>query len=72
MSTMVRVSCLVAIRHRFIFLSSENTVITLADWWHKPAPEVAAQGPPFLSDATLINGKGRSLQTVRSYLHETL
>ncbi|KAK7032591.1 hypothetical protein VNI00_012854 [Paramarasmius palmivorus] len=43
-------------------VDDENTIITLADWYHRPAPNVVAsqisQGPPS-SDSTLINGLGR-------------
>nr|AAD30964.1 laccase 1 precursor [Coprinopsis cinerea]AAR01241.1 laccase 1 [Coprinopsis cinerea]DAA04506.1 TPA_exp: laccase 1 [Coprinopsis cinerea okayama7\ len=34
----------------------ENTIITLADWYHIPAPSIQGAAQP---DATLINGKGR-------------
>ncbi|TFK20840.1 laccase 9 [Coprinopsis marcescibilis] len=36
---------------------NENTIITLADWYHTQAPSLGSG--PALSDATLINGKGR-------------
>jgi FtsP/CotA-like multicopper oxidase with cupredoxin domain len=37
-------------------VDDENTIITLADWWHIPSRQVA---PPFTPNATTINGKGR-------------
>ncbi|KAG2022525.1 laccase 5 [Coprinopsis cinerea AmutBmut pab1-1] len=37
-------------------VDDENTIITLADWYHLQAPSI--QGPA-VSQATLINGKGR-------------
>ncbi|TEB37788.1 laccase 1 precursor [Coprinellus micaceus] len=39
-------------------VDDENTVITLADWYHTQAPSVPAPATP---DSTLINGKGRSV-----------
>ncbi|KAJ3712726.1 laccase [Lentinula raphanica] len=36
----------------------DSTIITLADWYHVPAPEAGAVPIP---DATLINGLGRSV-----------
>ncbi|KAF8075335.1 laccase [Lyophyllum atratum] len=39
-------------------VDDESTIITLADWYHAPAPS-AAGGLPLTSQATLINGKGR-------------
>ncbi|KAF9461174.1 laccase 2 precursor [Collybia nuda] len=43
--------------HRLRYLiDDESTIITLADWYHKPAPSL---GPIVTADATLINGKGR-------------
>ncbi|KAJ2924904.1 hypothetical protein H1R20_g12176, partial [Candolleomyces eurysporus] len=39
-------------------IDDENTIITLADWYHTQAPSLPQ---PALSDATLINGKGRSV-----------
>lgn len=39
-------------------VDNEDTVITLADWYHKPGPQLDGQVPA--PDATLINGKGRS------------
>ena len=37
-------------------VDNEATVITLADWYHLPAPSAGLVPTP---DATLINGKGR-------------
>ncbi|EAU92032.2 laccase 5 [Coprinopsis cinerea okayama7 len=37
-------------------VDDESTIITLADWYHLPTPSIAGIA---LSDATLINGKGR-------------
>jgi len=37
-------------------VDDESTIITLADWYHKPSPQVAR---PAISDSTLINGHGR-------------
>ncbi|KAG9318181.1 multicopper oxidase-domain-containing protein [Chiua virens] len=34
-----------------------NTVITLTDWYHEPSPQMYL--PPYISNATLINGRGR-------------
>ncbi|KAG2014957.1 laccase 5 [Coprinopsis cinerea AmutBmut pab1-1] len=34
-----------------------NTIITLADWYHTPAPSIRG---PFFPDSTLINGIGRT------------
>ncbi|KAG6812582.1 Acyl-coenzyme A oxidase 2 [Tricholoma furcatifolium] len=43
--------------HRFLYeIDDDETVITLADWYHIPAPEA---GIVPIADATLINGKGR-------------
>ncbi|KAF5379393.1 hypothetical protein D9615_006644 [Tricholomella constricta] len=39
-------------------VDDESTIITLADWYHQPAPS-ANGGLPLTSQATLINGKGR-------------
>ncbi|TFK34058.1 laccase [Crucibulum laeve] len=45
--------------HRLLYdIDDESTIITLADWYHTPAPAAAGQLPP-VSAATLINGKGR-------------
>ncbi|KAF8073915.1 laccase [Lyophyllum atratum] len=41
-------------------VDNENTVITLADWYHDYAP-AANGGLPLMSQATLINGKGRAV-----------
>ncbi|KAF4563820.1 laccase [Pleurotus pulmonarius] len=42
--------------HRTLYdVDDENTVITLADWYHTPAPSA---GPAPVSEATLINGLG--------------
>ncbi|KAF4581293.1 laccase [Pleurotus pulmonarius] len=42
--------------HRSLYdVDDENTVITLADWYHTPAPSA---GPAPVSEATLINGLG--------------
>nr|AAR01247.1 laccase 6 [Coprinopsis cinerea]DAA04511.1 TPA_exp: laccase 6 [Coprinopsis cinerea okayama7\ len=38
-------------------VDNASTVITLADWFHTPAPSLRA---PFRPDATLINGIGRT------------
>jgi iron transport multicopper oxidase len=37
-------------------VDDDSTVITLADWYHKPSPQVAR---PAIADSTLINGLGR-------------
>ncbi|KAF9479350.1 laccase [Pholiota conissans] len=37
----------------------DNTVITLADWYHSPAPLLGMNPRAPTSNATLINGKGR-------------
>ncbi|KAH0830311.1 laccase [Lanmaoa asiatica] len=37
--------------------SPENTVITLADWYHIPSPQMYL--PPYTANSTLINGRGR-------------
>ncbi|TFK17800.1 laccase 13 [Coprinopsis marcescibilis] len=37
-------------------VDDESTIITLADWYHVPAPSAGAVPTP---DSTLINGKGR-------------
>ncbi|KAL0958598.1 hypothetical protein HGRIS_013939 [Hohenbuehelia grisea] len=43
--------------HRFRYdVDDENTIITLADWYHTVAPQA---GPLASPDSTLINGKGR-------------
>nr|UES62897.1 laccase 4 [Cyathus bulleri] len=43
--------------HRLRYLvDDESTIITLADWYHTPAPSAGLVPTP---DATLINGKGR-------------
>ncbi|KAF6745609.1 laccase 2 precursor [Ephemerocybe angulata] len=39
-------------------VDNEETVITLADWYHTPGPQLDGTVPP--PDSTLINGKGRS------------
>ncbi|GLB41413.1 putative multicopper oxidase family protein [Lyophyllum shimeji] len=39
-------------------VDDESTVITLADWYHDPAPEHTGVIPP-TANTTLINGKGR-------------
>ncbi|KAH0582280.1 Acyl-coenzyme A oxidase 2 [Termitomyces sp. 'cryptogamus'] len=39
-------------------VDDENTVITLSDWYHTPAPSAGLVPTP---DATLINGLGRTL-----------
>ncbi|EIN05270.1 laccase [Punctularia strigosozonata HHB-11173 SS5] len=42
-----------------------NTIVTLADWYHIVSPlETLGAGAVALPDATLINGKGRSLETL--------
>ncbi|KAF8957176.1 yellow laccase [Flammula alnicola] len=38
----------------------DSTIITLADWYHTPAPILGATPAPPQPDATLINGKGRN------------
>jgi iron transport multicopper oxidase len=40
-------------------VDNEATVITLADWYHLPAPAAQAAALVPTPDATLINGKGR-------------
>ncbi|TFK16418.1 Cupredoxin [Coprinopsis marcescibilis] len=43
--------------HRFRYdVDNENTVITLSDWYHVPAPSAGLVPPP---RSQLINGKGR-------------
>ncbi|RXW16493.1 hypothetical protein EST38_g9361 [Candolleomyces aberdarensis] len=43
--------------HRSLYdIDNEGTIITLADWYHVPAPSAGLVPTP---DATLINGKGR-------------
>ncbi|KAF7979273.1 hypothetical protein HWV62_42962 [Athelia sp. TMB] len=43
--------------HRHLYdIDDESTVITLADWYHTPAPQIIGIAQP---DATLINGAGR-------------
>ncbi|PFH47834.1 multicopper oxidase [Amanita thiersii Skay4041] len=43
--------------HRYLYdIDDENTVISLTDWYHVPAPAAGAIPTP---DATLINGLGR-------------
>jgi iron transport multicopper oxidase len=37
-------------------VDNENTIITLSDWYHVPAPSAGLVPTP---DSTLINGKGR-------------
>ncbi|TRM58088.1 multicopper oxidase/laccase [Schizophyllum amplum] len=37
-------------------VDDDNTIITLADWYHSPAPTLVGVATP---DAALINGKGR-------------
>ncbi|EAU91985.2 laccase 4 [Coprinopsis cinerea okayama7 len=37
-------------------VDDENTIITVADWYHTPAPSLPI---PAFADSTLINGKGR-------------
>ncbi|KAF9533796.1 laccase [Crepidotus variabilis] len=45
--------------HRWLYdVDDASTVITLADWYHKVAPQA---GPNPTADATLINGVGRYL-----------
>ncbi|GLB41438.1 putative multicopper oxidase family protein [Lyophyllum shimeji] len=45
--------------YQFLYdVDDESTIITLADWYHAPAPS-ANGGLPLASQATLINGKGR-------------
>ncbi|KAG8221177.1 laccase [Butyriboletus roseoflavus] len=41
---------------RLYDVDDENTIITLADWWHVPSRKIA---PPFTPNTTTINGKGR-------------
>lgn len=46
--------------HRSLYdVDNESTIITLADWYHAPAPSGAGECPPPTSATTLINGKGR-------------
>ncbi|KAE9399013.1 laccase [Gymnopus androsaceus JB14] len=42
-------------------VDDDSTVITLADWYHPTAPELALVPPPPIYNATLINGLGREL-----------
>ncbi|EAU89560.1 laccase 3 [Coprinopsis cinerea okayama7 len=43
--------------HRHLYdVDNEQTIITLADWYHTPAPSAGLVPTP---DSTLINGKGR-------------
>uniref|UniRef100_UPI00403B38C7 Laccase n=1 Tax=synthetic construct TaxID=32630 RepID=UPI00403B38C7 len=43
--------------HKSLYdVDDESTIITLADWYHTPAPSAQAVPTP---DSTLINGKGR-------------
>ncbi|RXW19659.1 hypothetical protein EST38_g6210 [Candolleomyces aberdarensis] len=43
--------------HRHLYdIDNESTIITLADWYHVPAPSAGLVPTP---DATLINGQGR-------------
>nr|AAR01244.1 laccase 3 [Coprinopsis cinerea] len=43
--------------HRHLFdVDNEDTIITLADWYHDPAPSAGLVPTPW---STLINGKGR-------------
>ncbi|TFK19092.1 laccase 5 [Coprinopsis marcescibilis] len=46
-------------------VDNENTVLTLADWYHTPAPWVVL---PARAEATLINGKGRQPGNTNSTL----
>ncbi|KAJ7117223.1 laccase 2 precursor [Mycena crocata] len=39
-------------------VDDESTIITLADWYHYPAPQAPTTRPP-TQNSTLINGKGR-------------
>ncbi|KAK7027945.1 hypothetical protein VNI00_015028 [Paramarasmius palmivorus] len=44
--------------HRDLYhVDDENTIITLADWYHRPSPVIIPQRPQ--ADSTLINGLGR-------------
>jgi len=45
-------------------VDDENTIITLADWYHQPSPQIPRGGP----QTTLINGLGRSSTTSTSPL----
>ncbi|KAG5636381.1 hypothetical protein H0H81_008245 [Sphagnurus paluster] len=40
-------------------IDDESTIITLADWYHRPALEWDENTPSPKAEATLINGKGR-------------
>ncbi|TRM58139.1 laccase [Schizophyllum amplum] len=43
--------------HRLRYeIDDDNTIITLADWYHAPAPTISGIATP---DSALINGKGR-------------
>ncbi|KAG6844817.1 Acyl-coenzyme A oxidase 2 [Tephrocybe sp. NHM501043] len=47
--------------HKSLYdVDNESTIITLSDWYHEPAPS-ANGGLPLVSQAVLINGKGRYL-----------
>ncbi|KAF8919352.1 laccase [Mucidula mucida] len=46
--------------HRHLYdVDDENTVITLADWYHTDAQILSQAHQPSLPDSILINGKGR-------------
>ncbi|KIK79343.1 laccase [Paxillus rubicundulus Ve08.2h10] len=40
-------------------VDDENTVITLSDWYHTPAIQLATIFGPVIANSTLINGRGR-------------
>ncbi|KAF9461170.1 laccase [Collybia nuda] len=45
--------------HKALYdVDDESTIITLSDWYHVPARDLANKTPP-ASQATLVNGKGR-------------
>ncbi|ESK87303.1 laccase [Moniliophthora roreri MCA 2997] len=46
--------------HRYLYdVDDENTIITLADWYHSTGPALIAIKGPITADSTLINGLGR-------------
>ncbi|KDQ26265.1 laccase [Pleurotus ostreatus PC15] len=53
--------------HKHLYdVDDESTVLTIGDWYHLPAPELAGVPHP---DATLFNGLGRSLNGPKSPLY---
>ncbi|ESK85706.1 laccase [Moniliophthora roreri MCA 2997] len=46
--------------HQYLYdIDDENTIITLADWYHSTGPAIVATQAPPIADSTLINGLGR-------------